>query len=187
MSAEEDEEDVERVLSGDLSAFEGVVRRWQRPIVNLAFRFFRNRERAEEMAQEAFLCAYRSLSKWRKEAAFSTWLFAIATNVYRNEFRRFRQVTVSLDDIPELLDSRTFAAKVEERDQSRIVRQAVLSLPLKYREALILYYFHDMDIPATARSLRVPEGTVKARLARGRGILRNKLAKTLSKLDLKEA
>src|SRR5262245_30715691 len=88
VSASEDQEDVEKVLDGDISAFEGIVRRWQGPLVNLAYRFCHDRGRAEEIAQEAFLRAYRGLDKWRKEASFSTWLFAVAANLYRSELRR---------------------------------------------------------------------------------------------------
>lgn len=106
MSAAEDQADVERVQAGDISAFEGIVRRWQGPLVNLAHRFCRDRGRAEEMAQEAFLRAYRSLEKWRKEAAFSTWLFALATNLYCSELQRIPPSAVSLDDIAEIRDSR---------------------------------------------------------------------------------
>ena len=76
MSAEEDAADVAKVLAGDVPAFEAIVRRWQKPLINLAYRFCRDRARAEDMAQEAFLRAYRSLATWRKDAAFSTWLFA---------------------------------------------------------------------------------------------------------------
>ena len=72
-----------------------------------------------------------------------------------------------------------------ERDRDRVVRQAVLALPHKYREAMILFYFHDMNIHAAARSLGLPEGTVKARLSRGRDILRSKLVKTLGQPGLK--
>lgn len=61
MSASDDQADVERVLAGDISAFEGIVRRWQGPLINLAYRFCRDRGRAEELAQEAFLRAYRAL------------------------------------------------------------------------------------------------------------------------------
>ena len=88
MGAAEDQASVEKVLSGDSSAFEGIVRRRQGPLVNLAYRFCRDRGRAEELAQEAFLRAYRSLDRWRREAAFSTWLFALATNLYCSELRR---------------------------------------------------------------------------------------------------
>lgn len=176
MSPDEDRADVERVLGGDLSAFEGIVRRWQGLLVNLAYRFCRDRGRAEEMAQEAFLRAYRSLAQWRGEATFSTWLFALATHLYCSEIRRMPPLSISIDDIREPADPRTMDLGLEEEDRDRVVRRAVLSLPARYREALVLFYFHGMDVSAAARSLGLPEGTVKARLSRGRQILRGKLS-----------
>lgn len=187
MSAAEDQADVERVLGGDISAFEGIVRRWQGPLVNLAYRFCRDPGRAEEMAQEAFLRVYRALGRWRRGAVFSTWLFAVATNLYCSELRRVPAATVSLDDVAEPRDSRPVDGGLEQEDRDRAVRRAVFALPPKYREALILFYFHGMDIPAAAQSLGLPEGTVKARLFRGRDILRSKLSKILAAPRLEEA
>jgi len=187
VSANDDQADVERVLAGDISAFEGIVRRWQGPLINLAYRFCRDRGRAEEMAQEAFLRAYRALAQWRKDAVFSTWLFALATNLYRSELRRIPALTVSLDDIAEPPDARASDGGLEDQDRDLAVRRAVGALPAKYREALILFYFHDMDITTAARSLGLPEGTVKARLFRGREILRSKLPQLLGVPRLKEA
>ena len=68
--AADDQQDAARVLAGDAGAFEGIVRRWQSPLINLAYRFCRDRGRAEEMAQEAFLRAFRNLASWRQESAF---------------------------------------------------------------------------------------------------------------------
>src|SRR5437764_94226 len=76
MAQDEYAADVQRVLGGDVSSFEGIVRRWQGPLVNLAYRYCRDRGQAEDMAQEAFLSAYRALHQWRGDAAFSSWLFA---------------------------------------------------------------------------------------------------------------
>jgi RNA polymerase sigma-70 factor (ECF subfamily) len=180
VSAAEDQAAVERVLLGDTSAFEGLVRRWQGPLVNLAYRFCRDRSRAEEMAQEAFLRAYRSLDWWRREAAFSTWLFALATNLYCSELRRIPVRTVSLDDIVEPRDHRTIDGGLENEERDRAVRHAVFALPPKYQETMILFYFHDMDISSTAQSLALPEGTVKARLSRGREMLRSRLSQRFS-------
>jgi len=189
VSATDDQADVERVLAGDISAFEGIVLRWQGPLINLAYRFCHDRGRAEDMAQEAFLRAYRGLAKWRKEAVFSTWLFALATNLYRSELRRIPARTVPIEDIPEPADARVSDRALEESDHDRdvTVRRAVGALPAKYREALILFYFHDMDVTTAARSLGLPEGTVKARLFRGRGIVRSKLPQLLAVPRLKEA
>jgi RNA polymerase sigma-70 factor, ECF subfamily len=189
VSASDDQSDVEKVLTGDISAFEGIVRRWQGPLINLAYRFCHDRGRAEEMAQEAFLRAYRALAQWRKDAVFSTWLFALATNLYRSELRRIPAHTVPIEDIPEPADARVSDRALEEDNDDRdlAVRRAVGALPAKYREALILFYFHDMDVTTAARSLDLPEGTVKARLFRGREILRSKLPQLLAVPRLKEA
>ncbi len=130
--APDDEAAIERVLAGDTAAFAAVVERWQGPLVNLAYRFCRDRGRAEDMAQEAFLQAFRRLGSWRRDAAFSTWLFALATNVYRTELRRTPPQTVPID-----------------------------------------------ETAMTARSLDLPEGTVKARLSRGRALLKSKLENRL--------
>ena len=186
MSASEDQADVEKVLAGDISAFEGIVRRWQVPLVNLGYRFCGDRDRAEDMAQEAFLRAYRALPKWRKNAAFSTWLFALAINLYRSELRRIPARTVPLDEVTELADSRSCDGGIEEKDRNCAVRRAVSALPPKYRETLILFYFHGLDVGAAAQSLGLPEGTIKARLFRGREILRSKLPEILT-TRLKEA
>src|SRR5476649_482409 len=70
-SATDDLADVERVLAGDAAAFEAIVRRWQGPLVNMAWRYCRDRARAEELAQESFLRAWRGLSLWRRESSFS--------------------------------------------------------------------------------------------------------------------
>jgi RNA polymerase sigma-70 factor, ECF subfamily len=188
-SATDDQADVERVLAGNIAAFEGIVQRWQTPLVNLAYRFCHDRGRSEDMAQEAFLRAYRGLGQWRKDAVFSSWLFALATNLYRSELRRIPARTVSLEDIAEPPDTRASDEGLEDRDYDRdlVVRRAVFALPAKYREALTLFYFHEMDVTTAARSLGLPEGTVKARLFRGREILRSKLPQLLAVPHLKEA
>jgi len=187
VNAPADESDVTKVLAGDVSAFEGIVRRWQGPLVNLAYRFCGDRGRAEEMAQEAFLRAYRGLSGWRRDAAFSTWLFALAANLYRSELRRIPFRSVPLEEAPEQRDNRAVDASLEDQDRDRILRRAVLGLPPKYREVLILFYFHETDVSAAACSLGLPVGTFKARLSRGREILRNKLQHLLISPRLKEA
>ena len=186
MSADADQTDVEKVLAGDLAAFENIVRRWQSPLINLAYRFCGDRARAEDMAQDAFLRAYRALGGWRQDAAFSTWLFALATNLYRSELRRIPPRTLSLDEVREPSDSHAPAIGADQESRDRAVRRAVLALPAKYRETLTLFYFHEKDVAQAAKSLGVAEGTVKARLNRGREILRGKLPRLLEGLNLKE-
>lgn len=166
---------VERVLAGDTEAFESIVRRWQGPLVNLAWRFCRDRRRAEEMAQEAFLKAFRFLDRWRGEAAFSTWLFALATNVYRSQMRRSRPVEVTLDEAPTIRAPQNPEVEAARRESAGSVRRLVAALPPRYRDALTLFYFMDMDLAAAAAVLGIPQGTLKARLHRARARLEDQL------------
>jgi RNA polymerase sigma-70 factor (ECF subfamily) len=173
-SEAEDLADVARVLAGEVAAFEGIVRRWQSPLVNMAWRYSRDRGRAEEMAQEAFMRAWRGLATWRRESSFSTWLFALAANVYRSELKRFPTETLPLEAAREPSGPATQFHALLEKSQHEVLRRAVLALPLRYREPVILYYFHEMDLNAAAATLGLPEGTLKARLSRARALLRQR-------------
>jgi RNA polymerase sigma-70 factor, ECF subfamily len=173
-NAADDLADAERVLAGDAAAFEGIVRRWQGPLVNMAWRYCRDRARAEEMAQEAFVRAWRNLAQWRRESSFSTWLFALAANVFRNELKRVPAVNVPIEDIAEPSRPASQSTALEEKSRHDLVRRAVLTLPMRYREPVLLFYFHEMDVSAAARTMGLPEGTVKARLSRARELLRRR-------------
>ncbi len=166
--------DVALVLAGDVRAFEGIVRRWQAPLVNMAWRYSRDRGRAEEMAQEAFLRAWRGLAQWRREGSFSTWLFALAANVYRSELKRFPTETLPLDAAPEPSGPASQHGELAVKLSSEAVRRAVLALPMRYREPVVLFYFHEMDVAAAAATMGLPEGTLKARLSRARALLRER-------------
>lgn len=173
-SREIDADDVDRVLAGDVDAFEGIVRRWQGPLVNMAWRYCRDRGRAEEMAQEALVRAWRGLKQWRREGNFSTWLFALAANVYRSELKRFPTVDVPVEDAPEPASRAAQEVELSLRQSADAVRRAVLALPQRYREPVVLFYFHEMDVGAAARTMGMPEGTIKARLARARALLKKR-------------
>ncbi len=185
MIASDDESDVALVIAGDLAAFERIVARWQGPLINLAYRFCRDHARAEDLAQEAFVRAFKALSSWRARSKFSTWLLALALNVYRSELRRMPPAAISLNGLADVLETRDFCEDIAEAARNRTVRRAVLTLPPIYREALILYYFHEMDVVSAAQTLGLPVGTLKARLTRGRDLLRSKLPVLLHEPDLK--
>jgi len=169
-----DDADVSRVLGGDIAAFEGIVRRWQGPLLNMAWRYCRDRGRAEELAQEALVRAWRGLSSWRRESSFSTWLFALAANVYRNDLKRFPAVNLPIEDIAEPSRAADQQSRIEEKSRNEVVRRAVLALPRRYREPVVLFYFHEKDVAAAAQTMGLAEGTVKARLSRARELLRRR-------------
>ncbi len=180
-----DASDVARVLSGDREGFAGIVRRWQGPLYQLAYRYSGEAGAAEEMVQDAFLKVYRALGAWRGDAAFSTWLFAIATNNYRSWLRRVRPPSLPL----EAAEGHSIAASAdpaERAERERWVRRAVDDLPAHYRDAVHLFYFHDMDLAATAATLGIPQGTLKSQLHRARHQLERRLAPLLGATGAKE-
>jgi RNA polymerase sigma-70 factor (ECF subfamily) len=174
---------VDRVLAGDTQAFSVIVRRWQGPLINLAWRYCRDRSRAEEMAQEAFVRVWRGLAQWRRESSFSTWLFSVAANVYRNELKRIAPISIPFDKASEPAQPFLRDAELDGHARDEAVRRAVLALPHKYREPVILFYFHEMDLAAAAATMGIPEGTMKARLSRGRDILRQRFPQLRVSLD----
>jgi RNA polymerase sigma-70 factor (ECF subfamily) len=180
LSADADASDAASVLRGDTSAFERIVRRWQGPLVTLAYRFCRNHHRAEEMAQEAFLKAYRGLSSWRGTTPFPRWLFALAANHYRSRMRKFEPESIEWEERATVGSRSSPEADVERREVESAVHHAVAALPPKYRDIVILYYFRSSDLSETAASLGLREGTAKARLHRARLLLQNRLKKIVA-------
>jgi RNA polymerase sigma-70 factor (ECF subfamily) len=178
---DEDAADAARALAGDVEAFAGIVERWQGPLINLAFRFCRDRARSQDMAQEAFLKAFRALASYRGDAAFSTWLIALAVNVYRSSLRRYEPPFVGLDALGAAPDPLAADLLTERGDEAKLVRAEVARLPHRLRDAILLYYFSDLGVAAAAAALGVPEGTLKARLHRGRELLRQRVAKRLGR------
>jgi len=173
---DEDAADASRVVAGDLAAFEGIVRRWQSRLVGLAWRFCRDRGAAEDMAQEAFLKAYRSLASFRGDSAFSTWLTAIALNSYRSRLRAEGPPLVGLDSARAFGIEAGVQRELEEHERAEAVRRAVLTLPARYREPIVLFYLQERDLAETARVLGLAEGTLKSRLYRGRELLKRRCA-----------
>ena len=172
---QDDAATVARVVRGDVEAFEEIVQRWQGPLLNLAHRFCRDRGMAEEMTQEAFLKIYRGLGKWRSDSRFSTWLFAVALNHYRSVMRRHLPAGTTLDDVAATLHAGDLGREMDSKMRDEAVRRAVSTLPPKYRDIVVLYYFQEMDLAETARVAELAEGTVKARLFRARKLLEQKL------------
>ncbi len=175
-NCDDDAAAVRRVLDGDVDAFETIVVRWQGPLVSLAYRYCHNRAIAEELAQEAFLKIYQALQGWRREARFSSWMFAVAHNHYRSALRRRQPPSLSIEQIARSVQGGDLGAELDAGWRNEAIRLAVSTLPPKYREVIVLYYFHQMDLAETARTARLREGTVKARLFRARKLLERKLA-----------
>lgn len=152
--------------SGDLSAFEDLMRRYQADVWRLSFHLLRNESAADDVTQEAFVRAFRFLSRYRGESKFTTWLFTITRNCAFDELRKAGR-------------RRTLAERAG-RDINVVpgdhcvrieVREALADLPLDLREPVVLIDMFGASYREVAAMLRLPVGTVKSRVHRARATL----------------
>jgi RNA polymerase sigma-70 factor (ECF subfamily) len=176
-----DEQLVEACQAGEASAFDVLVARWEDRIRGAAYRILGSEDEARDVAQEAFLKAYRALSGFKREARFSSWLYQIATNLCRDRLRRRRaRSQVSLEALeetgPVIVETRPGAdERLLERDLAEAVRRAIHALPEEQREVVILKEYQELTFLEIAQALDVPVSTVKTRLYRGLAQLRLRL------------
>ena len=179
----EDRDIIEQVLAGDTDAFGQLVERYQSKVYNLALRMTGSEDDASDMAQEAFLRAWRSLPAFQFESAFSTWLFRLTHNICIDHLRaQKRRPTVSLTvaddegeeavqlDVPDPAPDPELAAILAE--DRALLAMAMAELPEGFREILTLRAINDLSYSEIAEILHLQEGTVKSRLSRARAQLR---------------
>jgi len=185
---DEDSRLVQQTLDSDKEAFRALVDKYKRPIYNLAYRILGNVEDADDIAQETFLCAYRSLDTFDLKRNFSPWIFKIATNLCFDRLRKKKLNIVSIDEpISEednirwqLPDSSMDPQNLyESKELQDVVQRLIASLPEKYRVVIVMRHSQGLSYEEIAEILDQPVGTVKTHLHRARKILQEKLA-TLS-------
>ena len=184
---------VRRCISGDAAAWEEIVQRYNRRIYNICYRFAGSSDDAQDLTQEVFIKMYRTLNSYDVgRGAFMTWVTTMTRNLLVDHFRKTKQerLTDSLDttasdhedampmseripDCGPAPDSR-----VQSREAGDTVHQALQKLSPELREAVILRDLQDMDYKEIATVLKVPEGTVKSRINRGRAELARLLQRT---------
>ena len=184
---------VRRCIHGDAAAWEEIVRKYNRRIYNICYRFAGTADDAQDLTQEVFIKMYRTLSSYDIErGAFVTWVTTVTRNLLVDHFRKTKQdrMTDSLDAAPsEHEDAMPLSERIEDKSkppdatvQSRETKEAVhdalQKLSPDLREAVILRDLQDMDYREIALVLKVPEGTVKSRINRGRAELARLLQRT---------
>jgi RNA polymerase sigma-70 factor, ECF subfamily len=178
-----DEELVARSRGGDLDSFNQLVLRWERPIYALAYRVIGREEDARDVAQDAFLRAFRSLHGFKGQAKFSSWLYRITLNLCRDWMRRQRRAPFAQApegiDLIELATDSTPAESIEDlvsrKELGRAVATAMSILPEEQRTAIILKEYHGLTFQEIADLQGCPLSTVKTRLYQGLTVLRRQL------------
>ena len=194
MSEFSDPELVHRAQAGDLEAFEVLTTRYERRVFSLALRMLRQEQDAEDVTQQTFLSALESLSGFRGEASFATWLFRIATHAALKVIRKRKGLkTVSLEEATEepggvdsvphpefIADWRQSPAQlVPRREIQRLLEEALSRLDEKHRLVFLLRDVEGLSVKETAEALELTEANTKVRLLRARLQLREHLTRSL--------
>lgn len=183
---------VQRVQQGDRRAFDVLVLRYQQRIVKLIMRYVHDPVEAQDVAQEAFIKAYRALPTFRGDSAFYTWLHRIAINTAKNHLvsLKRRPVDYSLD----LQDPENYEANARLRDEDspeglvmqqelqQVVAQAIASLPEELRTAIMLREIDGLSYEEIASTMECPIGTVRSRIFRAREAIDGSIAAMAGKL-----
>jgi len=171
---------VQRVQAGETDAFEVLVRRHEKSMVNLLYRWLGDYDEAAEVSQEVFLSAYRSIRRFRGEARFSTWLYRIAVNHGKNRRKSMlvsHQRMVPLEVIDPVGNEAQDPAKAAEKAEIHdLVQKGLRALDADDALLILLHDLQDVPYEEISKILDIPIGTVKSRLHRARQALRPKLA-----------
>ena len=179
------------VKAGDEQSFALLLHRYRTPLVNFLYRMVRNREQAEDLAQEVFIRVYRARAEYVPSAKFTTWLFRIATNLALNSVRdtRHQRMEVSLD-APVTLDAEdgderpldvaeknpNIEEHLVQQAQRDMIRHAIEKLPEKQRAAVLLHKYQELDYGEISKILECSESALKSLLFRAYETLRVELA-----------
>lgn len=174
---------------GRESAFRELVRRYERPVFSLVYRLVRDRDTAEDLAQETFVKVLNNIERYRPEFKFSSWLFKIANNVAIDHLRKRNVDTVSLDgsrwatsteemqatSVQAVDSSQSALEELESRELGGAIERAIGSLRPEYRACILLRHVEDRSYEEIAATLDLPLGTVKTYIHRARHELRKAL------------
>jgi RNA polymerase sigma-70 factor (ECF subfamily) len=163
-----------KAKNGDQEAFGKLVERYQRRVYTVIYRFVRNHTEADDLAQEAFIRAFKAIGRFDLRYPFSPWMYRIAINLTLNHLkkRKLQLVDVDLERRPSGNNPQTV---MEQDETRRKVHKAIAKLPLKLRQVLVLRVYEDWPYARIAEVLEIPIGTVMSRLARAREALKEEL------------
>ncbi len=179
-----DRELVAAVLAGETDRYGDIVERYQGRLVNYVFRLLRDYAEAHDLAQEVFLKTYQALDRYDPKYKFSTWLFRVAQNAAIDHLRKRRLQLVSMDrpsgepgekpwEFPSPRSSPY--ADLRNRERGEAIQRAIDALPWEYRELIVMRHYGELSYDEIATLKRMPLGTVKNKLFRGRQILKEAL------------
>jgi RNA polymerase sigma-70 factor (ECF subfamily) len=183
-SSETIESLIQRCLAGDQLAWETIVRQYRRKVFNVAYKFVGRHEEAEDLTQDIFLKVFKSLDTFDRRANFQTWLISVSRNLCIDHYRSVRKERETIDREVDSADVASPSAgppsqiaALEQRDRVELLREAMAALPATLRTAVLMRDIQECSYHEIARTLKLPEGTVKSRINRGRTELARQIRK----------
>jgi RNA polymerase sigma factor (sigma-70 family) len=181
---------IEQTLAGDQSAYADLIKRHQRFVFTLAMRFAKTREDAEEIAQDCFIKAYRSLNSFQRQSKFTTWLYSIVYTTAMSALRKKRVDTDSIDDENTFIQIENQTSgydvnNVENKSRSYYLNQAIAQLLPDDATIITLFYNGEQSLEEIGQTMGMEPNTVKVKLFRARQRLKEKLERNL-KDEVKE-
>jgi RNA polymerase sigma-70 factor (ECF subfamily) len=174
---------VGQCLSGKAEAYGKLVSKYSARIINLAYAMMSDRHEAEDVAQEAFVRAYKGLPRFQKKAKFSSWLYQIALNLCKDHLKaKSRHAKSAEEEQLEGVDGNPreeAPTLIVEGELSQKMREKIQELPVLYRESFVLRHLQGLDYADIAKITEVPADTVRVRAYRAREMLRQTLAKNV--------
>ena len=180
---------IQRCLKGDQEAWDLIVRQYWRKVFNVAYKFVGSHEQAEDLTQDIFLKIFRSLETFDRRANFQTWLISVSRNLCIDHYRSVRKERQTIDrdvpaeDLSPVSATASPLATLENRDLAALLRQALQTLPKSLRLAVLLRDIQELSYLEIAERLRLPEGTVKSRINRGRKELARQILRLREEAD----
>ena len=181
----EDQRLIKLAREGDQKAFETLLKKYRNLVYHVMIKMVRNPQEAEDLSQEAFIKAFNALASFNEEFAFSTWLMKIATNNCIDYLRKKKLRTYSIDEPIQYKEEQvqielpdhdpTPEKSLLNEERSKLINEAIQSLPPRYRHVIVLRHQEEKSYEDIAEILKLPLGTVKARIFRAREMLNKKM------------
>jgi len=171
---------VDRILEGDKNAFKQLVDNYQRLVSHIVFRLIKDRQDREDICQDVFVKVYQNLGRFRFESKLSTWIGQIAYNtgisyLEKKKLPVVEEATADFEKPADGFESPRPDKLAESKEIAEHIRGEIGKLPVHYRVVLTLYHLDSMSYAEIADIMKLPEGTVKSHLFRGRKMLKNNL------------
>ncbi|MCT2534904.1 sigma-70 family RNA polymerase sigma factor [Aquibacillus koreensis] len=163
------------ILLRDEDVFDSLLEEYGESVKRLIFLYVRDKAITDDLTQEVFIKVFSHMNTFEHNSSYKTWIYRIAINQCKDYFRSWTYRKIIFNPFIEKTNDNTPEQILIREDEKSLLTQAILSLPIKYREIIILFYYNELKMKEISNILQVNESTVKTRISRARNLLKKKL------------